>query len=132
MVSIPFANANSIDLKERMAYVSSLAKSKNGPGNQQDAGRALCRSCLHGPILSDCCEDTNLAFRAVNQAIGRSIRHANDWAAIVLLDARYSSPTSQALLPKWISSELQVVPNFGSLIKGEVPPITKSPYSCRR
>lgn len=30
------------------------------------------------------------AFRALNQALGRCIRHSNDWGAIILLDSRVS------------------------------------------
>lgn len=32
------------------------------------------------------------AFRALNQALGRCIRHRNDWGAIILLDSRFSLP----------------------------------------
>ena len=35
----------------------------------------------------------NKCMKSVNQAIGRAIRHANDYAAIVLLDKRLSSDT---------------------------------------
>ena len=47
----------------------------------------------------------NLCMRAVNQSIGRAIRHAKDYAAIVLADARYSS--NQRVwkgLPEWLRS----------------------------
>jgi regulator of telomere elongation helicase 1 len=32
------------------------------------------------------------ASRAVNQAVGRVIRHRHDWGAIILCDERFSSP----------------------------------------
>ena len=45
-------------------------------------------------------------MRAVNQAIGRSIRHRHDHAVIALLDARYASARVRAKLPQWISERL--------------------------
>ena len=31
------------------------------------------------------------AFRALNQALGRCIRHSNDWGAIILLEGRVAN-----------------------------------------
>jgi len=45
----------------------------------------------------------NLCMRTVNQSVGRAIRHANDYAAIVLADFRYSSDTRiWRGLPQWL------------------------------
>lgn len=40
------------------------------------------------------------AFRAINQALGRCIRHKEDWGAVVLADSRYSN--NKQYLSKWI------------------------------
>jgi Fanconi anemia group J protein len=42
------------------------------------------------------------AYRAVNQAIGRCIRHVSDYGAIVLLDERYARNECASKLSKWI------------------------------
>merc|ERR1712146_681703 len=53
----------------------------------------------------------SLCMRAVNQSIGRAIRHANDYAAILLVDERYVNDTKiRSLLPAWISQQI-VYPN---------------------
>jgi chromosome transmission fidelity protein 1 len=45
----------------------------------------------------------NLCMRAVNQSVGRAIRHAHDYAAVVLVDARYrSDPRVWSGLPGWL------------------------------
>lgn len=42
------------------------------------------------------------AFRALNQATGRVIRHKGDWGAIIMLDSRLRYPSSLNNISKWI------------------------------
>lgn len=41
------------------------------------------------------------AFRALNQALGRCIRHKNDWGAILLVDERFKNPRHHQSLSRW-------------------------------
>ena len=59
---------------------------------------------------------TQTAMRAINQAIGRVIRHKKDWGAIFLVDYRYSQPGLTALLSKWVRER---IPH--RTVKGAVP-----------
>ncbi|XP_072326032.1 Fanconi anemia group J protein [Scyliorhinus torazame] len=54
------------------------------------------------------------AFRALNQALGRCIRHRNDWGALILVDDRFRSNTKKYItgLSKWIRQQVQHHPNF--------------------
>ena len=52
-------------------------------------------------------------MKAVNQSIGRAIRHSQDYATILLLDHRYTSASVQSKLPGWILSELVTCQMFG-------------------
>lgn len=46
------------------------------------------------------------AFRALNQALGRCIRHKDDWGSIILIDSRLKSPYSSKNLSKWLQNNL--------------------------
>lgn len=56
----------------------------------------------------------NLCMKAVNQSIGRSVRHQQDYAAVLLLDHRYQRDNVRNALPKWLQPSLQVHSTFGS------------------
>jgi chromosome transmission fidelity protein 1 len=84
IVGMPYPDRNDPVLKEKLRYSESIH-----PGS--------------GKFLYD-----SLCMRAVNQSIGRSIRHLNDYASIVLLDARYSQTKIIELLPNWISKNVTV------------------------
>ncbi|XP_041052824.1 Fanconi anemia group J protein [Carcharodon carcharias] len=58
------------------------------------------------------------AFRALNQALGRCIRHRNDWGALILVDDRFRSNAKKYIsgLSKWIRQQIQHHPNFNSAL----------------
>jgi regulator of telomere elongation helicase 1 len=57
---------------------------------------------------------TESAMRAVNQAIGRAIRHRSDYAAIVLIDERFAG--FQNMLSKWIRPSVRMVQHWSSML----------------
>ncbi|KAF4531782.1 hypothetical protein B566_EDAN011818 [Ephemera danica] len=58
------------------------------------------------------------ASRAVNQAIGRVIRHKNDYGAILLCDTRFNNPNFKQQLSSWLQPHIQSFSSFGSAYKG--------------
>ena len=92
MVGLPFPNIHSPEWKAKMEYVktSSVSRGKN-PTDGDTAAREFYE---------------NACMRAVNQSIGRAIRHQNDFASIVMLDKRYNSDRIRGKLPGWIQKSL--------------------------
>ncbi|KAL0227779.1 hypothetical protein RCL1_003922 [Eukaryota sp. TZLM3-RCL] len=58
---------------------------------------------------------TQSAMRAVNQAIGRVIRHQNDYGVVVLSDVRFSGMVE--LLPKWMKSRVKICKSFAESMR---------------
>ncbi|GMF20099.1 unnamed protein product [Phytophthora lilii] len=54
------------------------------------------------------------ASRAVNQAIGRVIRHRHDYGAIILLDERFALKQQQECLSKWLQPYCHTCRGYGS------------------
>lgn len=100
VVGLPFPNLETPEWKAKMQYLDSRATARGEP-----AGRA---SREHAE---------NVCMRAVNQAIGRAIRHKGDWASILLFDARYAQQRVQKKLPGWIKESLpgQAEPRTGRI-----------------
>ncbi|CAH2241029.1 jg4099 [Pararge aegeria aegeria] len=59
------------------------------------------------------------ATRAVNQAIGRVIRHQNDYGAILLCDTRFNNPKLKGQLSAWLRDYINVSNKFGETV-GEI------------
>ncbi|KAI9837845.1 MAG: hypothetical protein M1819_006779 [Sarea resinae] len=92
VVGLPFANMHSPDWKARLQYIETSTTARGG---SQAESKAASREFYE-----------NACMRAVNQSIGRAIRHQNDYAVIILMDARYNSEKIQGKLPGWIRSGL--------------------------
>jgi regulator of telomere elongation helicase 1 len=57
------------------------------------------------------------AIRAINQAVGRVIRHKNDYGAIILLDTRFAQPKVKNSMSLWLRRHITDTKNFGEAIK---------------
>ncbi|NWI66671.1 RTEL1 helicase, partial [Todus mexicanus] len=57
------------------------------------------------------------ASRAVNQAIGRVIRHRQDYGAIFLCDHRFTTGSVRNKLPSWVRPYVSVYDNFGHAVR---------------
>ena len=79
IVGMPFANAADPILREKMKHARGMS------------GQEF--------YLSKC-------MKAVNQSLGRAIRHKGDWAAIFLLDRRYLDDNIQLSISRWLRPEI--------------------------
>jgi len=87
IVGLPYPDITDPELKEKMALLDKEHREKKVSISGQDYYQNLC-------------------MRAVNQSIGRAIRHAKDYAAIVLADSRYATdPRVWKGLPEWLRSD---------------------------
>ncbi|XP_020278263.1 regulator of telomere elongation helicase 1 homolog isoform X2 [Pseudomyrmex gracilis] len=57
------------------------------------------------------------ASRAVNQAIGRIIRHKDDYGAVILCDCRFENPNFKKQLSSWLRPYIKKFTNFGMITK---------------
>ncbi|KAJ0256732.1 Regulator of telomere elongation helicase 1 [Hirschfeldia incana] len=67
-------------------------------------------------ILSGSMWYSQEAARAVNQAIGRVIRHRHDYGAIIFCDDRFEQPSQQSKISLWIRPYVKCYPRYGEVI----------------
>jgi chromosome transmission fidelity protein 1 len=101
IVGLPYPNIASADWKAKLEYIESttykqLTDKAIRPNEARAQAKASCRDFYE-----------NACMRAVNQSIGRAIRHQGDYAAIVLVDKRFGSERIRAKLPGWIRGGME-------------------------
>ncbi|XP_012254721.2 ATP-dependent DNA helicase DDX11 isoform X2 [Athalia rosae] len=92
VIGMPYPNIKSPELQEKIKFL-----------NENMAPNA-------GSLFYE-----NLCMKAVNQCIGRAIRHINDYAAVVLLDKRYTHKSNS--LPTWLQNSLVITDSFPNTIR---------------
>uniref|UniRef100_A0A182JX47 Helicase ATP-binding domain-containing protein n=1 Tax=Anopheles christyi TaxID=43041 RepID=A0A182JX47_9DIPT len=96
VVGLPYPNRTSPELIERMQYLDRSLSSAPGTSS---AGNEYYE---------------NLCMKAVNQCIGRAVRHIRDYAAVILLDTRYcTGERIRRKLPVWITDRMECVERYG-------------------
>ncbi len=109
VVGLPYPNLASTELKERMKYVSTFHNKRSGEGGGRDPGAELYEKSLYAGCKPEHRYATQTFVRQYNylmfnfHPLGRAIRHRDDWATLILVDARYASQRVRSKLPKWIN-----------------------------
>lgn len=93
VVGLPFPNIQSAQCKAKLEYIEETTMKRTG---SREEGKLAAREFYE-----------NTCIRAVNQSIGRAIRHKGDYASILLLDRRYKTPRIEGKLPGWIRQGIE-------------------------
>ncbi|PWZ34609.1 Regulator of telomere elongation helicase 1 [Zea mays] len=79
------------------------------------------------------------AARAVNQAVGRVIRHRHDYGAIIYCDERFVWPNYQSQMSYWLRPHIKCYSKYGEVVQGltrffrdkaSSDPLTLEPTDC--
>lgn len=98
VVGIPFPNKKDIQVELKKQYNDANKSSKN--------------------LLSGSQWYCQQAFRALNQAVGRCIRHRHDFGAIILLDERFKRASNLEYMSKWLRNSIRQFDNFDQSLEG--------------
>ena len=109
LVGLPYPNIYDQELNERLKYLNDIS-SRSNHRVTTDAN-AMTKEHME-----------NICMKAVNQTIGRAIRHKNDYACILLVDRRYCSTSGPfRKLPQWIrGGDVAHCETFGTLFRNLV------------
>lgn len=90
---MPYPNRNSAELQEKLKFLTVKFGTESAERHYE-----------------------NLCLKAVNQSIGRAIRHRNDFASVMLIDNRYAKPSVLGKLPNWIRTATTVSEDFNGCL----------------
>jgi len=92
VVGIPYPNLGDIKVNLKKEYLEEYLRNPTRNQNIKVRGNEWYENC---------------AIKSVNQALGRVIRHANDYGTMVLIDSRYNGGQIERKFSKWIRDNLK-------------------------
>lgn len=101
VIGLPYPNIASPDWKAKIGYIESTTEDRLIKEGQSKSGATAQAKQAARDFYENAC------MRAVNQSIGRAIRHRGDYAAIILVDQRYGTDRIRSKLPGWIRDGLE-------------------------
>jgi len=99
LVGLPYPAFKDPQVTAKRQYQSALAQSER---RHAVMGTAAGTSALSGDDWY-----AQQAFRALNQALGRCIRHRNDYGAVILADPRYNEQRTLDGVSRWLRAGVQ-------------------------
>ncbi|KAG5488033.1 hypothetical protein LSCM4_08257 [Leishmania orientalis] len=126
VLGMPYANPTDVELQMSLKHIVTTRLMANANagcrGTRGPAGSASVPS-LPSSSPFTCTEEWGLymdgMMRTVNQCIGRCIRHAGDYATIILLDARYTERQDvRRRVSAWLQPSMSVAQTFGQCFSG--------------
>jgi chromosome transmission fidelity protein 1 len=108
VVGLPYPNINSPEWKAKIEYIESSTLERLSAA----VGTPDCPATSREDAVAQSKQAArdfyeNACMRAVNQSIGRAIRHQKDYAAIVFVDRRFGTERIRGKLPGWIRGGMQ-------------------------
>ncbi|GAB5355246.1 hypothetical protein AAMO2058_000189300 [Amorphochlora amoebiformis] len=111
VVGMPYPNSEDPQLKEKIAWINRRFE------KQRDNQQKLSRKNTQKEERAGQEYYENLCMRAVNQSVGRSIRHKGDYASVLLIDERYCNERVSSQLPAWIRARFRASKSFGEVFR---------------
>ena len=109
VVGLPYPNIASPDWKAKIEYIETTTFTRLTSNDDESSSSPKIGEVEARARAKQTSRDfyENACMRAVNQSIGRAIRHRGDYAAIVLLDRRFGTERIRGKLPGWIQGGLR-------------------------
>lgn len=116
VVGLPYPNIASPEWKAKLEYIETTVFNRLTNSNEEDNGRGQSAGQRKAVGQEEARAQAkqasrdfyeNACMRAVNQSIGRAIRHRGDYAAIILVDRRFGTERIRGKLPGWIQNGMQ-------------------------
>lgn len=109
ITGIPFAMSTDPKVKIKKEVMDINSRKMKKRSQEANGSVAISDGAITGDVWY-----VQQAMRAVNQAIGRVIRHKDDYGAVILCDERFGSQRLSSQLSKWLRDDVVSYPTYGA------------------